>query len=132
MKPFGGEMRVFDWRNREATMLGHSEPLAYILLSERIIEEPNGLFSAFCDELGSATFGESHDKALDRLQKANLLLLNEATKNGDLNDLLEGRGILLRHFDLSTASSPHRFEASETHFGYGNITHRPYNFALAG
>lgn len=124
-------MGVFDWREREATMLGHSEPLAYILLSERIIEEPNGLFSAFCDELGSATYGESYDKASERLQSANLLLLNEATRNGDLDGLLESRGILLHHFDRSTAMTPHRFEASEAHFGYGTITHRPYNFALA-
>ena len=67
----------------------------YILLSKRSVEEKDGRYSAFCDELGIGTCAETKDAAIKRVEAAALLILNKATESGDILGLLEDRGIRL-------------------------------------
>lgn len=105
------------------------QPIEYILLSERVIKEENGLFSAFCDELGTATFADTLEAASERLSAANTLLLNAAAANGDIEALFKQRGIHMYPAGRLDQSEHFRFEPSEAHFGYRDISHRPYNLA---
>lgn len=113
----------------------------HIMLSECIRAEADGVVTAFCDELGLATYSDSRDGASKRLKKAVLLVLKEATKNGDIFNLLQNRGIRIypSQYDpgqvLAFTSPAITIEPSSTSFNYGDAcTHRPYDvqeFALS-
>ena len=67
----------------------------YILLSERVQREPDGVYSAFCDELGLATCGDTADLAKTRLRSAARNVLNFSTKKGSVLEYLASRNIRL-------------------------------------
>lgn len=106
----------------------------YILLSERIEREKDGRFSAFCDELGIATFASSEKAASHRLQKAIGLLLNEATKQHEITPLLESRSIRM-YSSLGQGSQfmppiPGTNIMSGPSFSFtGELLHRPYGLS---
>jgi hypothetical protein len=104
---------------------------AYLLLTERTIREDDGMWTAFCDELGLATCAESENAVSARLQKAVLAVLNAATLQGHLDQFLESRN--LRIYPSST--SIHRwgnFVTSGTAISISgpSIVHRSYERAF--
>jgi len=71
--------------------------MATIQLTDLIKEEPEGVYSAFCTELGLATCAKSFKEAERRLDKAITLVLNTATENGEIWDLLREKNIPVYH-----------------------------------
>ncbi len=63
-----------------------------ILLTE-IIREEEGKYIAFCRELGLATCGKSFEEARKRIEESTGLVLNAATRKGEINALLKEKRI---------------------------------------
>jgi predicted RNase H-like HicB family nuclease len=110
--------------------IGKLPERSHIILSERIELEPDGRYSAFCDDLGIATFAESHPKAQERLRSAILAILNEAQKEGEVLELLRSKEIRLHSphaFRASTGETITRIAPSGSAFTYHGINHQPYD-----
>lgn len=67
-------------------------PGTYIVLSQRLYEE-QGQHVGICDELGLATCGKDFAEAKRRLTNAIFLVLNKALERGEIDALLEEKGI---------------------------------------
>lgn len=105
----------------------------YIILSERIELESDGSYSAFCDDLGIATFAESHPKAQERLRSAILATLTAATQRGEVLELLKLREIRLYSSNVGregwkpTDQPSIRISPSVGTLNYHGTSHRPYD-----
>ena len=112
----------------------------YIILSERVEEEADGTYSAFCDELGLATCAPSYEKASVRLRRAMGFTLNTLTKEGLILKYLEERKVHLYHpsLPMKSTSKTRAFRSSaigaDAGFSFRGTTHRPYDLGreLAG
>ncbi len=69
------------------------EPMKMIQLSLIMEEEAKGVFTGYCEELGLVTCGHSFEEVERRLQKATGLVLNKATENKEIWQLLKEKGI---------------------------------------
>lgn len=63
-----------------------------IILTE-IITEENGRYAAHSKELGLATCGNTFEEARRRIEAATVLVLNTATKKGEIDALLREKRI---------------------------------------
>jgi hypothetical protein len=66
----------------------------YFTLTYRITED-NGLYSGFCEELGLATCADNLDESKRRLDKISLMAIDTATKNGEIDEYLKSKNIVM-------------------------------------
>lgn len=111
----------------------------YVLLSQRVEPEGDKLFTAFCDELGLATFSTSEEKASNRLQNAILATLNTAEKKGAVRQLLKSKNIRLYSVPLVQIKAATQLRVGMAVVpGLGSfsvnrrIEHRPYILRTTG
>ncbi|MDO8491640.1 MAG: hypothetical protein Q7T04_06475 [Dehalococcoidia bacterium] len=68
------------------------EEIGYITLSRELMKAKDG-YTAICEELQLTTCGATFEEAERRLSRAMTMLLDTATKRGELESLLKERGI---------------------------------------
>ena len=68
---------------------------ASIGLKIGIREVSDGVYSAFCEELGLATCGSTFEEAEKRIDKSIRLVLDTATKKNEIEELLREKNICL-------------------------------------
>ncbi len=98
----------------------------YIILAERIEPHPDGSASAFCDELGLATYGSSEKDAGKRPWTAIHAVLRDADGRGALGHLLDEKKI--RPYPMLNAKkSRAAFEKQEIDIDH--VSHRPVSMS---
>ena len=65
----------------------------YVLFPISSVEEADGRFVSFCEELGLATCGATSAGAEERLARTVRHVLELAAERGDLDAYLAGRGV---------------------------------------
>lgn len=71
-----------------------SKVVGYINLTVRF-EEAQGVWTAQCDELGTAAFGDDLKEAQEALQEAILMQLNALAQHGAIKQFFAEHGIVL-------------------------------------
>jgi predicted RNase H-like HicB family nuclease len=89
-----------------------SRRVHYIALTFKIIEE-EGQYSVVCEELGTASCGDTIDEAMKNIREAVVVDLNALEQVGERNRFFRERGIRMHAQPLKTSRKPINAAISE-------------------